>query len=62
MESELTHIKGVKDIGRDYHLGKVYGRFRRELASRVVGRYGPRLSASEHDALLDEFFSGEAEQ
>ena len=34
------------------------GRFASLAASRVVSRYGPRLSASEHDALLEEFFGG----
>ena len=32
------------------------GRFASFAASRVVSRFGPRLSASEHDALLEEFF------
>jgi sugar/nucleoside kinase (ribokinase family) len=34
------------------------GRFASLAAATVVSRYGPRLSASEHDALLAEFFGG----
>lgn len=44
--------------GRDFETS---GRFASLAASRVVSRYGPRLSASEHDALLDEFFNGEVQ-
>jgi sugar/nucleoside kinase (ribokinase family) len=36
------------------------GRFASLAASRVVSRYGPRLSASEHDALHREFFGSDA--
>ena len=35
------------------------GRFASLAAARVVSRYGPRLSASEHDEVSREFF-GEA--
>ena len=34
------------------------GRFANLAASRVVGRFGPRLSAVEHDQLLKDFFGG----
>ena len=39
--------------GRDFETA---GRFASLAGSRVVSRFGPRLSASEHDALLSEFF------
>jgi sugar/nucleoside kinase (ribokinase family) len=39
--------------GHDYATA---GRFASLAAARVVSRFGPRLSASEHDALLAEFF------
>ena len=32
------------------------GKFASLAAARVVARFGPRLSATEHDALLAEFF------
>jgi len=35
------------------------GRFASLCAARVVSRFGPRLSASEHDELLTEFFGEE---
>ena len=43
--------------GRDFETA---GRFASLAGSRVVSRFGPRLSASEHDALLEEFFSDSA--
>ena len=39
--------------GQDYATA---GRFASIAAAHVVSRFGPRLSASEHDALLTEFF------
>jgi sugar/nucleoside kinase (ribokinase family) len=39
--------------GHDYATA---GRFASMAAAHVVSRFGPRLSASEHDALLAEFF------
>jgi sugar/nucleoside kinase (ribokinase family) len=38
------------------HNFHVAGKFASLAASRVVSRFGPRLSASEHDALIAEFF------
>jgi len=35
------------------------GRFASAAAAKVVSRFGPRLSASEHDSLIDEFFPGQ---
>ncbi|MEP5766150.1 MAG: adenosine kinase [Halieaceae bacterium] len=43
--------------GRDFDTA---GRFASLAAARVVSRFGPRLSASEHDELLAEFFTEEA--
>ena len=36
------------------------GRFANLAAARVVSRFGPRLSASEHDAVAAEFFGARA--
>jgi sugar/nucleoside kinase (ribokinase family) len=40
--------------GHDYATA---GRFASMAAAHVVSRFGPRLSASEHDALIAEFFA-----
>jgi sugar/nucleoside kinase (ribokinase family) len=42
------------------HAFKPAGEFASLAAARVVSRFGPRLSASEHDSLLQEFFGDEA--
>ncbi|MDJ0878221.1 MAG: adenosine kinase [Halieaceae bacterium] len=43
--------------GKDFETA---GRFASLAGARVVSRFGPRLSASEHDAVLEEFFGESA--